>query len=136
MLPAQRLRALRFFAGSSRSLPACFLASEYTAPLLGCLSFALFILCAFRSPLPRVLPDSAYSVFGLLYVGLSLMTIPLLSAQENGSSLLLFLFFVVWTGDVVALYVGKRIRAKKAGSFDQSEQDVGGQRQFRSWAVC
>ena len=96
------------------ALFACiFFRPEYTTPLLGCLTFALFIICAFRSPLPRVLPDSAYSVFGLLYVGLSLTTIPLLSAQENGSSLLVFLFFVVWTGDVVALYVGRAFGRRK-----------------------
>jgi phosphatidate cytidylyltransferase len=96
------------------ALFACvFFRPEYTTPLLGCVTFALFILCAFRSPLPRVLPDSAYSVFGLLYVGLSLTTIPLLSAQENGSSLLVFLFFVVWAGDVVALYVGKAFGRRK-----------------------
>src|SRR6202012_4639055 len=40
-------------------------------------------------------------------------TIPLLSAQENGSSLLVFLFFVVWTGDVVALYVGRAFGRRK-----------------------
>jgi len=86
---------------------------EYLAPLVGCLMFVLFILSAFRSPLPRVLPDAAYSVFGLLYIGLSLTTIPLLWSQENGPSLLLLLFFVVWTGDVVALYVGKAFGRRK-----------------------
>jgi phosphatidate cytidylyltransferase len=96
------------------ALFACtFFRPEYATPLLGCLMFLLFIVSAFRSPLPRVLPDAAYSVFGLLYIGLSLTTIPLLSAQENGSSLLLFLFFVVWTGDVVALYVGRGFGRKK-----------------------
>lgn len=100
--------------GCIAALFACiFFRPEYTAPLLGCLSFGLFILCAFLSPLPRVLPDAAYSVFGLLYVGLSLTAIPLLSAQENGSSLLVFLFFVVWTGDVVALYVGRAFGRRK-----------------------
>jgi phosphatidate cytidylyltransferase len=93
---------------------ACiFFRPEYSTPVIGCLSFAFFIICAFRSPLPRVLPDSAYSVFGLLYVGLSLTTIPLLSAQENGSSLLVFLFFVVWVGDIVALYVGRAFGRRK-----------------------
>lgn len=93
---------------------ACiFFRPEYAAPLMGVLSFALFILCAFLSPLPRVLPDTAYSVFGLLYIGLSLTAIPLLSAQENGSSLLVFLFFVVWAGDIVALYVGRAYGIRK-----------------------
>ncbi|HYK36207.1 phosphatidate cytidylyltransferase [Alloacidobacterium sp.] len=90
-----------------------FFRPEYATPLLGCLNFAVFIICAFRSPLPRVLPDTAYSVFGLLYIGLSLTTIPLLSAQENGDSLLVFLFFVVWVGDIVALYVGRAFGRRK-----------------------
>jgi len=96
------------------ALFACsFYRPEYATPLIGCLAFLFFIICTFRSPLPRVLPDAAYSVFGLLYVGLSLTTIPLLSAQENGPSLLVFLFFVVWTGDVVALYVGRSLGRRK-----------------------
>lgn len=99
------------------SLFACiFFRPEYATPLLGCLTFVLFIVCAFRSPLPRVLPDAAFSVFGLLYIGLSLTTIPLLSAQENGPSLLVFLFFVVWAGDVVALYVGRAFGQRKLAS--------------------
>ena len=80
---------------------------DFLGPLLGALSLALFALCAFRSPTSRVLPDTAYSVFGMLYIGVPLTTLPLLSEQENGPSLLLFLFFVVWAGDVAALYVGR-----------------------------
>lgn len=84
-----------------------FFRPDYVGPLLGGLTFAIFIVCAFRSPLVRVLPDAAYSVFGLLYIGWSLTTLLLLWSQENGPSLLLFLFFVVWSGDIVALYVGR-----------------------------
>lgn len=80
---------------------------EYMGPLIGVITLALLIVCAFRSPLPRVLPDAAYSLFGVLYIGLSLTTLPLLSAQENGPSLLVFLLFVVWAGDTAALYVGR-----------------------------
>lgn len=80
---------------------------ELLAPLLGAISLALLILCAFRSPLDRVLPDTAYSLFGVLYIGLTLTTLPLLYAQEEGPSLLVFLFFVVWAGDTLALYIGR-----------------------------
>jgi phosphatidate cytidylyltransferase len=90
-----------------------FFRPEYTTPLLGLLTFALFTLCAFRSPLTRVLTDTAYSVFGLLYIGLSLTTIPLISAQENGPSLLVFLFLAVWSGDIAALYVGRAFGKRK-----------------------
>jgi phosphatidate cytidylyltransferase len=71
------------------------------------LAFLLFVLIAFRSPLERVLLDTSASVFGLLYIGLALVTVPLIWAQEHGPSLLLLLFCVVWSGDSVALYVGR-----------------------------
>lgn len=80
---------------------------DFLGPLLGALGLGLFVFCAFRSPLKRVLPDTAYSVFGVIYIGVPLTTVPLLSEQENGPSLLLFLFFVVWSGDIAALYIGR-----------------------------
>ena len=86
---------------------------DFLGPLLGALALALFIACAFRSPVNRVLPDAAYSVFGMLYIGVPLTTLPLLSEQENGPSLLLFLFFVVWAGDIAALYVGRAFGRRK-----------------------
>ena len=48
------------------------------------LAFLLFIVIAFRSPLERVLLDTSASVFGLLYIGLALVTIPLIWAQDMG----------------------------------------------------
>jgi phosphatidate cytidylyltransferase len=86
---------------------------ELLAQLLGAIALALLIVSAFRSPIKRVLPDAAYSIFGVLYIGLTLATLPLISAQENGPSLLLFLFFVVWAGDIAALYVGRSFGKKK-----------------------
>ena len=87
---------------------ACtYLRPEYTAPALGGLAFLLLGLCAFRLPAPQVLPAAAASVFALLYTGWSLTTLPLLSAQGNGPSLLVLLFVSVWSGDVAALYVGR-----------------------------
>lgn len=83
------------------------------APLAGAIVLALLIVCAFRSPLQRVLPDAAYAVFGVLYIGFSLTTLPLLSQQENGASLLLFLLFAVWAGDIAALYIGRTWGRKK-----------------------
>ena len=68
---------------------------------------------AFRSPLERVLPDSAFSLFPLLYIGLTLATVPLLWIQPDGPSLLIFLFCIVWTGDIAALYVGRNFGRHK-----------------------
>lgn len=92
---------------------AAFRRPDLLTPVLSALALLLFIIISFRSPLERVLFDTAASVFGLLYIGLSLITIPLLSAQENGSSLLLLLFLVVWSGDVAALYVGKNLGKRR-----------------------
>jgi phosphatidate cytidylyltransferase len=86
---------------------------ELMAQLLSAIALGLLILCAFRSPVKRILPDAAYSMFGVLYIGLTLATLPLLSAQENGPSLLLFLFCIVWAGDIAALYVGRTFGRRK-----------------------
>lgn len=80
---------------------------DLLTPVLSAVALGIFIVSSFRSPLDRVLLDTAASVFGVFYIALSLTTIPLLFAQENGPSLLLFLFFVVWSGDIFALYIGK-----------------------------
>ena len=92
---------------------ATFRRPEYIAPLIGAIALALLILCTFRSPLHRVLPDAGYSMFGVLYVGWTLTTLPLLYAQEEGPSLLTFLLFVVWAGDIAALYIGRTWGRKK-----------------------
>ena len=88
-------------------LAAIFRRPDLIAPVTGALALALLIVCTFRSPVNRVLADAAYSVFGLLYIGLSMATLYLLSAEDNGPSLLLFLFLVVWAGDIAALYIGR-----------------------------
>ncbi len=51
--------------------------------------------------------DAASSVFAMVYVGLTLLAIPTLRAQPNGPTLVVFLLFVVWAGDIAALYTGR-----------------------------
>jgi phosphatidate cytidylyltransferase len=82
-------------------------------PAIGLCSLVLLIVCSFRSPLERVLPDTAFSVFALIYIGLTLVTLPLVWVQQNGPSLLVFLFCIVWTGDTAALYVGRKFGRTK-----------------------
>ncbi|HXR38749.1 MAG TPA: phosphatidate cytidylyltransferase [Terracidiphilus sp.] len=80
---------------------------ELTAAIVGALSLGLLVYCAFRSPVERVIADAAVSVFCVVYVGLTLLALPVLREEANGPSLLTFLFCVVWAGDIVALYVGR-----------------------------
>jgi phosphatidate cytidylyltransferase len=82
-------------------------------PAIGVCSLALLIVCSFRSSLERVLPDTAFSVFALIYIGLTLATLPLVWDQQDGPSLLVFLFCIVWTGDIAALYVGRKFGRTK-----------------------
>ncbi len=90
---------------------ALFAVAYWTPPLLlaavGIAALTLLGVCSLRSPLERILPDAAAGFFGLIYVALPLVFAPLLTVQENGTSLLLFLLVVVWAGDIVALYVGR-----------------------------
>ena len=100
-------------------------------PALGACSLVLLIVCGFGSPLERVLPDTAYSAFGLLYCGLALTTIPLLWIQVGGPSRVIFLFCVVWAGDVAALYVGRTFgRTKLAPSMSPKKSWEGSAASF------
>ena len=92
---------------------ATFFSTALILPALGLSSLVLLLFCSFRSPLERVLPDSAFSLFPLLYIGLTLATVPLLWVQRDGPSLLIFLFCIVWTGDIAALYVGRNFGRHK-----------------------
>ncbi len=77
------------------------------AVIIGILSLGLLVYCTFWSATPHALLDTAASVFCLIYVGLTLLALPDLRAQNNGPSLVVFLLCVVWAGDIAALYIGR-----------------------------
>jgi phosphatidate cytidylyltransferase len=81
----------------------------FLLPTFGILALVLLGICALHSPLNRILGDTAAGFFGLIYVAFPLVMAPLITTQENGAAQLLFLFVVVWAGDIVALYVGRSI---------------------------
>ena len=99
--------------GISALFVCTYFAPEYVAPLLGALVFLLLGVCAFRLPAAAVLPAAGAGAFALLYTGWSLTTLPLISTQSNGPSLLVLLFLAVWSGDVAALYVGRNLGRRK-----------------------
>lgn len=86
---------------------------DLLAPAMFAMALFLLGMGIFRSPLDRLLPDTASAYFGLIYVGMSMVTLPLLIQKPDGPSLLLFLFFAVWSGDIAALYIGKRFGRHK-----------------------
>jgi phosphatidate cytidylyltransferase len=81
----------------------------YLLATLGICALIFFVVCAFQSPLERVLQDAAGGLFGIVYVVFPLVLAPLLTTQENGIAQLLFLLVVVWAGDITALYVGRSV---------------------------
>jgi phosphatidate cytidylyltransferase len=80
---------------------------DQTTAVLGVLSLGLLVYCTFRSPVERMMPEAAISIFCLFYVGFTLVALPALREQANGPSLVAFLLCVVWAGDIAALYVGR-----------------------------
>jgi phosphatidate cytidylyltransferase len=83
------------------------------ALLLGILSIALLVYCTFTRSPDRVLADATAAVFCLFYVGATLLALPALREESNGPSVLLFLFCVVWAGDIAALYFGRYFGRRK-----------------------
>ena len=80
---------------------------DETITFFGFLCIILLVYCVFASPIERVLADATSSVFGLFYLGLTLIPIPMLREQTNGPSLLAYLFLTVWAGDTLAMYTGR-----------------------------
>ena len=86
---------------------------DFELPVLSLLTFILLAWSGFRAPLDRVLLDTALGLFALIYVVYPLTLLPLIKAHEDGTGLLLFLFVVVWSGDIFALYIGKNFGRRK-----------------------
>jgi phosphatidate cytidylyltransferase len=80
---------------------------DQVSSTLGIVCLALLVYCTFLSPIPRVLSDATSSVFCVIYIGFTLVSVPALREQNNGPSLVVFLLCVVWAGDIAALYAGR-----------------------------
>ena len=99
-------------------------------PVIGLCSLMLLIVCSFRSPLERVLPDTAFSVFGLIYIGLSPGHRPvgLGSAGRSFAADLPVLRGV--DGRRRSPLCRPQLRASQASAANQSQQNLGGKRRF------
>lgn len=86
---------------------------DETITLFGLLAIVLLVYCTFSSPVDRALSDATSSLFALFYLGLTLISIPMLREATNGPSLLAFLFLTVWAGDTLAMYAGRMFGKRK-----------------------
>ena len=80
-----------------------------TAATLGILSLCLLVYCTFFRPVEQLMADASASIFCLLYIGFTLISLPALreNPEGNGPSLVTFLLCAVWAGDTAAIYVGR-----------------------------
>jgi phosphatidate cytidylyltransferase len=92
---------------------AAFFRPMDTITVLAFATLVLFAVAAFGSSLERVLWKTSAGVLMLVYVAYPLMLLPQIFNEENGVALLLFLFLCVWSGDIAALYIGKRFGRHK-----------------------
>jgi phosphatidate cytidylyltransferase len=84
-----------------------------TITVVSFVTLVLFAVAAFRTSLERVLWQTSAGVFMLIYIAYPLTLLPQILNEENGTALLLFLFLCVWSGDIAALYIGKRFGRRK-----------------------
>ena len=94
---------------------ATFLRPQDTITAVVFSALLLFTWNTFRTPLARVLPETSAGLLLLVYIAYPLTLIPLIWNREQGDGtvLVLFLFLCVWSGDIAALYVGKRFGRRK-----------------------
>ena len=94
-----------------------FLATFYrpldTITVVAFVTLVLFAVAAFRMSLERVLWQTSVGLLMLVYIAYPLTLMPQILNEENGTALLLFLFVCVWSGDIAALYIGKRFGRRK-----------------------
>ena len=74
--------------------------------LLATLVCAISVPLLSRSPLEQSLRDSAMTVFGILYLGLTLGTLSMTRLLPQGEWLIFFLLLVTWASDTAAYYIG------------------------------
>src|ERR1019366_4970194 len=75
--------------------------------------FVFLVASLRRDPLSQALPDAAVSYMLLPYVGVTLACLVVLRAMGNGAMFVLYVMLLVWTGDIVAFYVGRAIGKHK-----------------------
>lgn len=99
------------FAHESRFLEAISLATVLVV-LIGGPLLMLAVVMSFEKT-SAALPAASLSWMAMPYVGLTLVCLPLLRANPAGVFYILYLFVVVWSGDIFAYYVGRSFGKNK-----------------------
>ena len=86
-----------------------------------------------RSPLEQSLRDGAMTLFGVLYLGLTLGTLSMTRLLPQGEWLIFFLLLVTWASDTGAYLCRHTVRATSLGSHDQSKKNCRG---LGGWLDC
>jgi phosphatidate cytidylyltransferase len=94
---------------------ATFLRPQDTITAVVLATLVLFSINTLHAPLPRVLPETSAGLLLLIYIAFPLTLIPQIwnRPEGDGTVLILFLFLCVWSGDIAALYIGRRFGRRK-----------------------
>jgi len=92
---------------------ATFYRPQDTITVVAFVTLVLFVVAAFTTPMERVLWETAAGLLMLVYIAYPFTLIPQILNSWNGTAILLFLFVCVWSGDIAALYVGRRFGRHK-----------------------
>lgn len=79
----------------------------FVALILGLVPFLLLVLGLAKEDLKQSLPGAALSFVALPYIFIPLASLAFIESMPKGWFFLILLFFVVWSGDIFAFYVGR-----------------------------
>ena len=85
--------------------------SRALIPLVLLWPFVFLSFAMRQEELAKAFPSAVASAFGVFYIGVSMLCVGWL--QHSGWYPLIFTFFAVWAGDIVAMYTGKAIGKHK-----------------------
>lgn len=89
---------------------------EYAIPVVGAIiPISILVLFAqvIATNMKYNIKDIAITFFGICYIVIFLMFIPLIREMENGKILIWFVFFAAWGTDVFAYAIGRRFGKHK-----------------------
>ena len=75
--------------------------------ILALVPFLLLVMALAKDDLKQSLPAAALSYTALPYIFIPLASLAFIQAMRKGWFFLILLFFVVWSGDIFAYYVGR-----------------------------